>query len=210
MRGERLVGWERFVAPVYKLIFSGFFKRVDVLHILTRRACASAIACLALWGGGGLAALGTTSVYAQEVRVAAVNSDRILRESALAKKAKDKLEQEFAARGQELQKMEQRLKNLSEAYTKKSDKLSGTALLEAQHELSQFDEKFQRKQREFREELNRRRNEEIANVLEQANEAILQVAEKEHYDLVLQEAVYVNPRIDITDKVIKLLANGAR
>lgn len=181
-----------------------------MLYILTRRVCAFALASLALWGGGSVAALQGASAFAQETRVVTVNSDRILRESALAQKAKNKLEQEFSTRGQELQKMEQRLKALSEAYTKKSEKLSGKALLQAQQELSQFDEKFQRKQREFHEDLNRRRNEEIAGVLEKANQAIVQVAELEHYDLVLQEAVYVNPRIDITDKVITLLAQGAR
>jgi outer membrane protein len=34
---------------------------------------------------------------------------------------------------------------------------------------------------------------------------VKQVAESEKYDLVLQEAVYVNPKHDITDKVIKAL-----
>ena len=67
---------------------------------------------------------------------------------------------------------------------------------------------FQRKQREFREDLNQRRNEELASVLERANKAIKQIAEAEKYDVILQEAVYANPRIDITDKVIKALADA--
>jgi outer membrane protein len=64
---------------------------------------------------------------------------------------------------------------------------------------------FQRKQREFREDLNQRRNEELASVLERANRAARAIAEQEQYDIVFQEAVYANPRIDITDKVIKAL-----
>ncbi len=180
-----------------------------MLPILIRRAGISGLLGLFLWGGGACVALQSTCAYAQETRVAAVNSDRILRESVLAKKAKEKLEHEFAARSQELQKMEQRLKTLSEAFTKKSGKLAGLDLAKAQQELSQFDEKVQTAQRMFREDLNRRRNEEIANVLESANQAIVRVAEREHWDLVLQEAVYVNPRIDITDKVLQLLARDA-
>ena len=38
---------------------------------------------------------------------------------------------------------------------------------------------------------------------------VKQVAEAEKYDLILQEAVYINPKHDITDKVIKALNAGA-
>ena len=45
-------------------------------------------------------------------------------------------------------------------------------------------------------------------MLERANKVIKQIAEAEKYDLILQEAVYRSPRIDITDKVIKALADS--
>lgn len=67
---------------------------------------------------------------------------------------------------------------------------------------------FQRKQREFREDLNQRRNEELATVLDRANRSIKDIAEAEDYDIIFQEAVYANPRIDITDKVIKALSQA--
>jgi outer membrane protein len=68
-----------------------------------------------------------------------------------------------------------------------------------------MDKDFQRRQREFREDLNQRRNEEMATVLDRASKVVKQMAEAEKYDLVLQEAVYVGPRIDITEKVLKAL-----
>ncbi len=34
---------------------------------------------------------------------------------------------------------------------------------------------------------------------------IRQIAESEKYDIVFQDAVYVNPRIDMTEKVLKQL-----
>ena len=67
---------------------------------------------------------------------------------------------------------------------------------------------MQRKRREFQEDLTSRKNEELQQVLERANRVVKQVAEAEKYDLVLQEAVYVNPKHDITDKVIKSLNAG--
>ncbi len=67
------------------------------------------------------------------------------------------------------------------------------------------DREFQRKRREFQEDLSARKNEELAQVLERANRVVKQVAEAEKYDVILQEAVYINPKHDITDKVIKAL-----
>jgi outer membrane protein len=69
---------------------------------------------------------------------------------------------------------------------------------------------FQRKQREFREDLNLRQNEEMAGIYERVNKVIKQVAEAEKYDLIIQEGVYINPKLDITDKVIKALGDGSK
>ncbi|KMZ11903.1 Outer membrane protein H precursor [Candidatus Burkholderia humilis] len=147
-----------------------------------------------------------TAASAQEARIAAVNSDRILRESAAAKAAQSKLEQEFSKRDKALQDMAQRLKSLSDNVDKNGASMSPADRAARQRDLAQLDVDFQRKQREFREDLNQRRNEELAAVLERANKVIKQIAEQQHYDLIVQEAVYVSPRIDITDQVLKALA----
>jgi outer membrane protein len=149
---------------------------------------------------------GVAPASAQEARIAAVNSDRILRESAAAKAAQTKLEAEFSKRDKALQDMAARLKTMSDAMDKNGATMSPTDRASKQRDLSQLDQDFQRKQREFREDLNQRRNEELAGVLDRANKVIKQIAEQQHYDLIVQEAVYVSPRIDITDQVLKALA----
>ncbi|KAF9396903.1 hypothetical protein CPC16_004235 [Podila verticillata] len=131
---------------------------------------------------------------------------RILSESTLAKAAQDKLKQEFLKRDQELQAIAKDLKTKSNKLDKHAATMSDLERKKAQAELTQLDADFQRKQREFSEDLNQRRNEELAAVLERANKAIKQIAEAKNYDLIVQEAVYVNPRIDITDEVLKALA----
>jgi outer membrane protein len=102
---------------------------------------------------------------------------------------------------------------MSDSLDKNGAAMAPADRAEKQRELSQLDTDFQRKQREFREDLNQRRNEELAAVLDRANKVIKQIAEQQHYDLIVQEAVYVSPRIDITDQVLKALAaapsNGA-
>ncbi|MGF6902788.1 OmpH family outer membrane protein [Paraburkholderia phytofirmans] len=164
-----------------------------------RVACAFALAMTLGVGVAGVA-------HAQEARIAAVNSDRILRESAAAKAAQVKLEAEFAKRDKDLADMAQKLKAMSDSLDKNGASMSAADRAQKQRDLSQLDTDFQRKQREFREDLNQRRNEELAAVLDRANKVIKQIAEQQHYDLIVQEAVYVSPRIDITDQVLKALA----
>ena len=116
-----------------------------------------------------------------------------------------KLEAEFSKRDKELQDTGARLKSMAERLERDAAVMSDSDRQRRQREYADLEKDFQRKQREFREDLNQRRNEELAKVIERANQVIKQIAEQEKYDVILQEAVVVSPRIDITDKVIKAL-----
>jgi outer membrane protein len=152
----------------------------------------------------GLAVL-SAPAFAQEFRIGFVNTDRIFREANSAKLAQTKLEQEFSRREKELTELGNSLKGLSEKFEREAPTLAETQRVQRQKQLIDQDREFQRKRREFQEDLNSRKNEELQQVLERANRVVKQVAEQEKYDLVLQEAVYINPKHDITDKVIKAL-----
>ena len=156
-----------------------------------------------------LAGLVAFSAQAQEFRVGFVNTDRIFREANTAKAAQSKLEQEFSRREKELNDIGNNLKGLSEKFEREAPTLSEAQRTQRQKQLVDQDREFQRKRREFQEDLNARKNEELQAVLERANKVVKQVAEAEKYDVVLQEAVYINPKHDITDKVIKAL-NAAK
>ena len=147
----------------------------------------------------------SAQVQAEEFRVGFVNTDRIFREANSAKAAQAKLEQEFAKREKELNDMGTALKTASDKFEREAPTLSEQQRGQRQKALIDQDREFQRKRREFQEDLNARKNEELQQVLERANRVVRQVAEQEKYDLILQEAVYVNPKHDITDKVIKAL-----
>ena len=157
----------------------------------------------------GLSAAACSS-WAQEFRIGFVNTDRIFREANAAKAAQTKLETEFAKREKELIDIGNTLKTASEKFEREAPTLAESARNTRQKQLVEQDRDFQRKRREFQEDLNARKNEELQAVLERANRLVKQVAEAEKYDVVLQEAVYINPKHDITDKVLKALnaANG--
>ena len=146
---------------------------------------------------------------AEDFRVGFVNTDRVFREANSAKAAQAKLEQEFARREKDLDDMGNGLKSASDKFEREAPTMSEGQRQQRQKQLIDQDREFQRKRREFQEDLTARKNEELQQVLERANRVVRQVAEQEKYDLVLQEAVYINPKYDITDKVIKAL-NAAK
>ena len=145
---------------------------------------------------------------AAELKLGYVNTQRIFRDAPVAQKAGKKLEGEFAKRDQELQRMAKQLKDMQENLEKNSVTMSETERRAKEKEFADLSREFQRRQREFREDLNLRQNEENAAVIEKANKAIIQIAKEEKFDLILQDVVWVNPRLDITDRVIKALAEG--
>ena len=136
---------------------------------------AIALVCALVVLAPGLAA-------AADMKVGFVNTERVFREAAPAKRAQQKLERETVT--------------LTETVRRDKERL-----------LADISRNFQRMQREIREDLNLRRNEELAGVQERATRVINQIAEQEKFDLVIQEAVFASSRIDITDKVIRALSD---
>lgn len=146
-----------------------------------------------------------TPVQAQGSKIGFVNTEKILRDSTPAKAAQSKIESEFKKRDDDLQRLANNLRSAAQKFEKDAPVLSESDRNKRQRELANMDSDLQRKRREFQEDFNRRRNEEFASIVEKANAAIKRIAESENYDIVLQDAVTVNPRIDITDKVIQAL-----
>jgi outer membrane protein len=150
-----------------------------------------------------------TLAHAQDFKLGFVNTERIFREAATAKQAQAKLEQEFSRREKELVDAGNALKQASEKFEREAPTLAESQRIARQKQLGDQDREFQRKRREFQEDLNARKNEEQQIVVERANRAVKQVAESEKYDVIFQEAVYINPKHDITEKVIKALNAAA-
>jgi outer membrane protein len=142
---------------------------------------------------------------AQDFKIGIVNTDRILRDSNVAKTAQAKLESEFLKREKDLNEAINAFKGTAEKFERDAPTLSEAQRLAKQKQLVEQDRDLKRRQREFQEDLGARKNEENQMLFEKAGRAVKQVAETEKYDLVLQDAAYFNPKHDITEKVIKVL-----
>lgn len=144
---------------------------------------------------------------AENYKIGFVSTERVLREATPALKAQKKIEKEFLVRDQELQKMAKQAQDLRAVLEKEGVAMPESDRRNKERDLANQTRELQRAQREFNEDLNLRKNEELSMVLERANKAIQAIAEAEKFDLILQEAVFRSDRIDITDKVIKALAD---
>lgn len=149
------------------------------------------------------------AVQAQEgARIGFVNTDRLLSEAAPAKAAQAKLEREFSQREKDLDAAAKALQAASDQFERNAVTMSEGDRAAAQRRLVEQDRDFQRKRREFQEDLDARKQQELQQLLDRANQVVIQVAERERYDAIFQDAVYINPRLDITDKVLSALNGG--
>ena len=138
-------------------------------------------------------------------RIGFVYTERLMTESKLAKAADAKLQAEFSKRQKQVDDMLQRYKQSREKFDDEAPKLSDVDRTKRTRELLDMEKDVQRMQREYNEDLFQRKNEERAAIAQKAYKLIEQVAEQEHLDVVLQEAIWTSPRIDITDRILKLL-----
>ena len=145
----------------------------------------------------------------ETMKIGYVNTQRIFRDAPTAVKAAKRIEAEFSKRDQDLKLMAKQIQGLQESLEKNAVTMAESDRRAKEKDLNEQSREFQRKQREFREDLNLRQNEENAAIIEKANKAIKQLAESEKYDLIVQDVVWVSPRLDVTDKIIKALSENS-
>ncbi len=153
------------------------------------------------------AGLMTAGAASADIKIGFVNTERVFREAPIALQAQKKLEKEFAPREAELQKMAKQARDLQAQLEKDGAIQSDTDRRNKERDLANLNRDYQRTLREFREDLNVRRNEELSKVQDRARKAIHAYGEAEKYDVILEEAVYFSPKIDITDKIIRALSD---
>jgi outer membrane protein len=155
---------------------------------------------------GTLALFATTVMAAGDAKFAFVNVEQILKDAPQTAESGKKLEKEFSARQQDLEKMAKQIKDRETALDKDSLTMSESDRQSKDRDISNMKIEFQRKQRELREDANLRKNEELAAIQDKINKAVTAVAEAEGYDLVVYGGVaYASKKADITDKVLKSL-----
>ena len=142
---------------------------------------------------------------ADSIKIGYVKVEEVIQNASISKTAEKKLRKEFAKKDAELKKLTTELKKKVEIFDRDQAILSNEEKKKVQRDLADMERDLRRKNRETKEDLNQRRSEELAAVIEKARAVIKKIAEKEKFDLIVENAVYAAPTINITDKVIKAL-----
>jgi outer membrane protein len=153
----------------------------------------------------GVLCAGAMAQAQAQGRIGYVFTERLMTDSKMAKAADAKIEAEFSKRQKANEDQLARFKQLSLKFEADAPRLSDLDRTRRARELFEAEKDMQRMQREFQEDLLQRKNEERAAIAQKAYKLIEQIAEQEKLDVVLHESAWVSPRVDITDKILKLL-----
>ena len=172
------------------------------MNVLRPRLQANAIVL------GLLLALGiclrSPSCLAEEYKIGVINTDRIMRESAPAKDAARKIEQEFKEREASIVKLDRELRDLASRFDR--DTISESERNARQRDIESRGRELERVRRQIGEDLKTRQFDEMNRIKERLDAVLTKIAKEQGYDLILQDGLFVRPSVDITDVVIKALA----
>ena len=156
-----------------------------------------------------LLALAATLSAAQEVRIGFIDTRRIETESVPFQRALEAMKKEFAPREQQLLEMQKQINADKDRFEKERDKLPPDQLQNRANALQNAMRKSDQMTLALSEDIERRRREILGKLFSEATAAVKAVAEAGKFDIVLQQATYVRPSVDITDQVLKELAKRA-
>ncbi|MDH5649295.1 MAG: OmpH family outer membrane protein [Gammaproteobacteria bacterium] len=144
--------------------------------------------------------------YAASVKIAYVNTVKVIEDAPQSKAALKKLEAEFKPRDKELVDLQNQIKASEDKLEKDALVMKASERRDIERELLTMKRNLRRATQEFREDYNLRRNEELASLQKLIAKVITEIAKAENYDLVVHEgAMYASSKVDITDKVLRKL-----
>jgi len=160
--------------------------------------------CL-LFVSSGMLSVQSSYAGGHQLKIGFVNPVKLLELSPQGEKALLLLEEEFRPRDQELIDIREKVVVLEDDLDKNSLVLQASQIKKKQRAIDSLKRKLKRDQQEAREDYNIRRNEELAKLQRLVREMIVTIANEEGFDLIVEQAVYVSNRIDLTERVLQRL-----
>lgn len=143
---------------------------------------------------------------AEGAKIGFVNPVKLLDQAPQTKSAKEKVEREFKARDNKLVNAQKQLRNKEEKLKRDGSTMSSSERQKLESDISRIRRELKRDLTDFREDFSIARNREMGKLQKRINEAIIKLAKDEKYDLIVGDSVvYASTRIDVTDKVLKIL-----
>jgi len=144
---------------------------------------------------------------AAELKIGFVDLAKLSENAPQIMEAQSKIDAEFSSREKELVELQRKLAKMEEALATDSAVMSESERNSRNREILGKRRELQRSQDEFRDDLNIRKNEMLRDVNKEIGNVIETFAKTEKYDLILAQGVmYAGDRVDITDRILKKLA----
>lgn len=156
-------------------------------------------------GWVALAAMMVTAPAWAEIKIGYVDVNRLLSESPQAKAATEEMRSEFTPRQRDIINEQQSVKAREDRLNKDAATMTEDQRARAEQDLSDANRDLQRKMSELQDDINARRNEEMARLQRTLFEQVRSYAKSQNYDLVVTDALYANPSLDITSAVLAAL-----
>ena len=150
------------------------------------------------------AAMPLGAAHAQ-AKIGVVNVQRLLQEAPQAQAASQALENEFATRRRDLENQQRDLKAREDKLQKDGAVMAEAERRNAEKTLRDGQRDLARKQNEFLEDLNVRRNEVLGQLQRTILQEVQTFAKGAGLDVVVSEALYASPSVDVTAQVLSAL-----
>ncbi|RJR49615.1 MAG: OmpH family outer membrane protein [Desulfobacteraceae bacterium] len=149
---------------------------------------------------------------AQE-KVGYINLQKLVSESKIGQKAKAELEALRKKKQADVTRKQQEVTKLRDLLTKGGDKMQPKERAAKQDEFQKANKEYQRMLADARQDIQKEDRELVSSILAQADPILKDVAKKNKFGIILKDpnAIgYLDPALDITDKLIKELNDKAK
>jgi outer membrane protein len=150
--------------------------------------------------------------FAQE-KVGFINLQRLVSESKMGQKAKGNYETLRKNKEAQVAKKAEEVNALKKLISTTGDKMSQKERADKLDELEKANKELQRLVADARQDIRKQDRELVASILAQADSVLKDVAKKNKFGIILKDANaigFLDPSVDITDKVIKELNDKAK
>ncbi|HDO35163.1 MAG TPA: OmpH family outer membrane protein [Nitrospirae bacterium] len=148
--------------------------------------------------------------YGADLKVGYVDMQRALNESGIGKKAKADLESLIKSKQTVIDEKGKEVEAFRKELDKQGTILSDEARKTKQDELDRKMRDYKRLVQDAQAEVKKKENELTGQILLEIKNIVKEIGKKENYTLILENfqevLLYVDKRIDLTDKVIKILS----
>ena len=161
------------------------------------------------WMGGMALLLAVTGTAAQSLKIAFVSTARIEAESVQALRALDEMRKEFEPREKQILELQRQIKVDQDRFEKEKATMPADEMRALGNSIASRMRDSDQMVFGVQADIEQRKKERGAKLIEEAAAAIAAVAKQGGIDLVVHEAAFARPTIDITDQVLKEMARRA-